>query len=596
MRRWLATFGCALTLVLPARAEPWVVLVGIDDYVRETITDLKFACEDAKLLNQAVAQLLHVPKERVFLFSSDSTDASQTPTVTNIVFRLDWLRKNAQPGDSVVFFFAGHGVTVDGESFLLTEESDNRSLETLKRSALGARDLSSLLRSSPASRTLMILDACRNDPGGKVPASRPLEPALYGAVSLASPDQENATLYSCNVGERSWEWEQKKHGYFSYYLYEGLRQGAVQGDGQVTLQSLQDYLLRTVPAETKSHAGAVQTPRLAYEGPSPQRWVLARSSAPPTLAPGAQGAAQLDAAQARQDLAQAERARLQSKLELEETRRKQAEARLDEVEKQLASRGGDDVQKLTVARDLALQEVVELRKQLEGAKLQLAARGGSNAELDVLVAERESLKAENKLLQAKVSLLEGKLQQQGVSYSRAVTVETPSPTTDPRADIEALLRQSEALRRVAAGCVDAVVQALASANLELEKRLLEIDTVARPTEELQTTRLRAVENAMQAAEIRWKIDQLRGDTPEAQWSRLAPKLETLQAQLDARERDNLALRGDRERLVKELEAVLQVPRYRQVWISRRFHEINRLPGMGDILDVPVKTGPEAQSL
>jgi hypothetical protein len=575
------------------------VVVGVDDYARDTITDLKYACEDAKLLNQAMSQILHVPKDRVFLFTSDSPDPAHTPTVTNIVYRLDWLRKQCKPGDTVLLFFAGHGVTVDGESFLLTEESDNRTLETLKRSALNARDVSNLLRSSPAGRTLMVLDACRNDPGGKTPAGRALDPALYGAVSLAGANQENATLYSCNIGERSWEWDGKKHGYFSYYFYEGLREGAVGPDGAVTLQTLQDYLLRVVPKQTLAQAGTAQTPRLAYDGPSTQKWVLARSAPPAGLAKGPQGAAQLDAAQARQDVSQTRVAQLENKLQIEETRRKQAEARLEAVEKQLLTKGGgDDLQKLAMSRDLALQELLETRKQLEAAKAQLPGRGG-NAEMELLNAEREHLKSENKLLQARINLLEGKLQQNGVSYSRAVftvDAETPLPTGDPARDVDNLLTQSAALRQQLNGYTTTALQTLGKAVLELEQRLQQIDNLSNRTLDLQQARAKGLDNSLQQAQLRLRINELKGRTPAEQWGKIEAQLVAMQQSLDASEQENRMLRRDKDRLITELQALLSDERYRQIWVSRRFHEINRLPGMGDILDIPIKTGPEAQEL
>ena len=34
------------------------------------------------------------------------------------------------------------------------------------------------------------------------------------------------TRYACSIGERAYEWAEKKHGVFSYYLMEGLRGGS----------------------------------------------------------------------------------------------------------------------------------------------------------------------------------------------------------------------------------------------------------------------------------------------------------------------------------------------------------------------------------
>ena len=45
----------------------------------------------------------------------------------------------------------------------------------------------------------------------------------------------SATLYACNVEKRAYEWAEKKHGVFSYYLLEGLNGEAVNSQGKVTI-------------------------------------------------------------------------------------------------------------------------------------------------------------------------------------------------------------------------------------------------------------------------------------------------------------------------------------------------------------------------
>lgn len=71
------------------------------------------------------------------------------------------------PGDTALFFFAGHGVSLDGGNYLLptdvpsvTEAQRN----LLKSEGFLADDISERLRERGAAVTIMVLDACRNNP------------------------------------------------------------------------------------------------------------------------------------------------------------------------------------------------------------------------------------------------------------------------------------------------------------------------------------------------------------------------------------------------------------------------------------------------
>ena len=54
--------------------------------------------------------------------------------------------------------------------------------------------------------------------------ARGMQVVKTGAAS-AQPSV-TVTRYACSIGERAYEWAEKKHGVFSYYLMEGLRGGS----------------------------------------------------------------------------------------------------------------------------------------------------------------------------------------------------------------------------------------------------------------------------------------------------------------------------------------------------------------------------------
>lgn len=581
-----------------ALAKPWVVVVGIDDYINPAVPDLRYACSDAKLLAQAAEQLLKVPRERIFTFTSDSLLENELPRVTNIVYRLDWLRTHCQPQDTVIFYFAGHGMSADGETYLLTEESDNRSQATLKNSALNSRELTQLLRTSPAQQTLLLLDACRNSP--QAAHGGALDLTFSSSLSLAAPSQESATLFACSIGQRSWEWEAKKHGLFTYFLFEGLRQAAATSSGQITVGSLFEYLSENVARTSLTISKSPQSPILRYEGPSANRWVLSQVKLPPQLKAGAQGVAQMDAHQTSRDLQQAQMALLQSKLEVEESRRKQLEVQVEALEKQLKSANPSElVEQLTLSRDLAMKELIETRKKLEQAMSK-----GSGPEMTLIEAEKEQLRAENKVLMARIALLEGKANQGSVSLSREVFLQTLDPAEE--ASIRELESSGQALRaeqlrlqqevtlaRRQRQVAEEVLRGLPVPQLTVDAQaeLQALDQMARTHELLQDM----AQSQIRYLQPRQKLDQLRTQLDSHSADKLEPILRDLDSQIQAGEVAYQKLRKDYDQVRQATIELTRDDRFRRRVISRRFYRINRLPGFGDILDVPIRV-EEANSL
>lgn len=256
----------------------WAVVVGVDEYQRSGVSDLKYAVSDANLFADALVHNVGVPKNQLFLYTTEAKAAGEMPRLTNLVYRLEWLKERVKPEDTVFFYFAGHGVESEGETFLLMDNADNRSKSTLTVSTLNASLLFDLLEECKAKDTLVVLDACRNDPAaGRGSEDNPLTESLarglvFKAATADARTRNLATLFACNVGERSYEWPEKGHGFFTYYLVDGLK-----NHGKVTLGALSSYVREQV-AQASSAAGDKQQPTLRYEGPGPEGWVLASGS------------------------------------------------------------------------------------------------------------------------------------------------------------------------------------------------------------------------------------------------------------------------------------------------------------------------------
>jgi len=156
----------ALCAVVHAEGKRYAILVGIDRYERPDINPLRCAVADAHSLADAFRELQY---DKIFELTSNDAASDDYPNRVNVLFRLDWLRKRVKPEDTVVFFFSGHGVQHEDNSvkdppvFLLTKESDARSLVTLTNSACPASEITRVLNQMEARRILVVYDACRSN-------------------------------------------------------------------------------------------------------------------------------------------------------------------------------------------------------------------------------------------------------------------------------------------------------------------------------------------------------------------------------------------------------------------------------------------------
>jgi formylglycine-generating enzyme required for sulfatase activity len=289
MRLWLAVVLLAAMMVGPALGAPpqkWAVLVGVDNYQHD-ISALQYAVADVRSLASALREVAGYPADHVFVLTSDAK-GEQAPTKANVAFRLGWLKDKVKPGDEVIFFFSGHGMQMEDNSFLLTMDADPRNAQTLEATALSTKQVQKFLEEMKSSRLLVFVDACRNDPrktrGGGVALSKGLSRDLI-VEPTTPPDAEaappaTATFVSCSPGQKSYESAEAGQGFFSKYLVEGLRGKAADEKGRITITGLQQFVEHEVPRATLSEVKAKQDPYIELKGAGTSQWVLARRAAP----------------------------------------------------------------------------------------------------------------------------------------------------------------------------------------------------------------------------------------------------------------------------------------------------------------------------
>ncbi len=243
----------------------WAVIIGVDSYQSPSIDRLAGAVGDAQAIRDTLVKYADFPEKQVFLLTSES---AVKPTTRAILTKLEEIRQATQPDDMLLFFFAGHGVEVDGQRYLLTYDADVAGPGALKATSLAATTLMQELETIRANHRVVMIDACRNDP---LKGSRKVNIAneSFEAAFTLQPAKESgvrATFLSCSKGQSAYEWTERRRGFFSYFIEKGLA-GEAANRGKITLTSLIDYLNESVPQAVRQYRNRDQTPYTKFEGP-----------------------------------------------------------------------------------------------------------------------------------------------------------------------------------------------------------------------------------------------------------------------------------------------------------------------------------------
>ena len=219
------------------------VLVGINQYVDSSINKLNYSVDDVK----SFYEILLDPKrgqydsENIKLLIDDNQEREK-PSRSDIMSAITSLSRSASSEDSILFYFSGHGIEEEGKSYLLPFDSR---VNVLKDTAISIEWTKKTLMDSNARAKIVILDACHAGALiGKAESGR-MTKSFHESIFPAP--EGFAVLSSCKMKEVSYEWPEKKHSVFSYFLIEGLK-GVADKDrnGAITVTDASNYVSEKV--------------------------------------------------------------------------------------------------------------------------------------------------------------------------------------------------------------------------------------------------------------------------------------------------------------------------------------------------------------
>ncbi len=272
-RRFFIATLITLTFIGPAQAEKWAILVGIDHYEDPNITDLRCAVADVTAFKEVLTDQKIGDFDHVYLMT-DKHKGNDYPTHTNITFRFENLASRINPEDTFLFYFSGHGLEKGGRYYLLSVNSITRSQTNLKQTSIPLDVLEGLMKNIRARKILFILDACRNEPSkAKGGGDNIMSRGLMEKTVKVMPGKKkgvpgySAVLFACKEKERAYEWDEKGHGVFTFYLLEGMKGEAANDEGDITVNELVKYTQDKVLSWCRDNLpDRIQTPTLKQYG------------------------------------------------------------------------------------------------------------------------------------------------------------------------------------------------------------------------------------------------------------------------------------------------------------------------------------------
>lgn len=230
----------------------YVVIVGIEVY--RDIPKAPGANKDAAWMEWAFQNAFGIPAENEKLLVDDKA------TRSDIIQALDWLVASVPAGGRGYFYFSGHGTPAvkDAAPMIVPYEASETGLAT---AGIPLSEVYQRLSATRGREAIAFLDSCFSGAGGRSILPKGARPLLR--VKEVAPKTSLAVFAAASGSETSGPTKDGTQGLFTRSLAAGLGGGEadLDGDGQITLAELKEYVAPRVVREAKQD-GRDQHPSL----------------------------------------------------------------------------------------------------------------------------------------------------------------------------------------------------------------------------------------------------------------------------------------------------------------------------------------------
>jgi WD40 repeat protein len=236
-----------------------ILAVGINKY-QNVAYNLNYAQPDAMAFTEKLIQKgksIFKSVNRVEIYDQDATKENILKGFKSIVAR-------AKPEDVFLFYYAGHGTLDeehDNEYYLVPTDITKLYGDPAQLTAKGisATELRGFLTQVKSQKQIILMDACHS--GGALKTLN-VRAAAVDEKAIVQLARSSGVVMIAASGTKQFatEFEDLKHGVFTYALLEALDGKADNGDKKITVNELKFFMEERVPELTKLHGGQAQYP------------------------------------------------------------------------------------------------------------------------------------------------------------------------------------------------------------------------------------------------------------------------------------------------------------------------------------------------
>ena len=227
------------------KAKLWILLVGVNHYQDSHLPSLQYPALDCQGLADALTEATQeFPQREIRIHHDFGVDV---PKLESVRQTLQQIVTDAQPQDTVLVYFSGHGVLDDRTQQAVLCLADTQK-DNLLETGFAVAELLNLLGQCAARQQVIWLDACHSggmtlrSAKGQSILSNPTVQMMNVLGQRAAQSQGFYALLSCDRAQQSWEFPELGHGVFTYFLMRGLRGEAADAQGTIEADELYKYV------------------------------------------------------------------------------------------------------------------------------------------------------------------------------------------------------------------------------------------------------------------------------------------------------------------------------------------------------------------
>jgi len=149
---------------LSAQERRIAFVLGNDTY--QSVAKLRKAVNDAKLVARSLAE------------SGFEVELLLDATLSTTLSAISKTAQRLRPGDFFLMYYAGHGVQVQGENFLIPIDANMRSMQELRDGSISISKFFEQVRAAQPAVSVWVFDACRDNPLASV-KTRSIVPSSF---------------------------------------------------------------------------------------------------------------------------------------------------------------------------------------------------------------------------------------------------------------------------------------------------------------------------------------------------------------------------------------------------------------------------------